>query len=84
LPELDEEYEARCDDENMDRAARMRHCEEDSIWQNHLQNQEWNLDQRARQLDVCEAHLRRQECRCDRRDASLRAARLQGRGRRLQ
>jgi hypothetical protein len=27
LPELDEEYEARRDDENMDRTTRMRHCE---------------------------------------------------------
>jgi hypothetical protein len=40
LPELDKEYEARHDDENMDRAARMRQCEEDLIWRNHLQNQE--------------------------------------------
>jgi hypothetical protein len=47
-PELDEEYEVMLDDENMDRAAYMRHYEEDLIWQNHLQNQEWNLDQRAR------------------------------------
>ena len=36
LPELDEEYEARHDDENMDRAARMSHCEEDLIWRNRL------------------------------------------------
>jgi hypothetical protein len=38
--ELDEEYEARRDDENMNRNARMRHCEEDLIWWNHLQNEE--------------------------------------------
>jgi hypothetical protein len=25
-PELDEEYEARCDDEDMDHTTRMRHC----------------------------------------------------------
>jgi hypothetical protein len=56
--ELDEEYEARRDDENMDRTARMRHCEEDLIWRNRLENEEWNLNQRARQLDVREAHLR--------------------------
>jgi hypothetical protein len=79
--ELDEEYEARRDDENMDCGARMRHCEEDLIWQNRLQNQEWNLNQRARQLDVREAYLCRCERRCDRRDANLRAARLWGRGR---
>jgi hypothetical protein len=30
--ELDEEYETRSDDENMDRTARMRHCKEDLIW----------------------------------------------------
>jgi hypothetical protein len=47
LPELDE-YEARRDDENMDRVAHMRHCEEDLIWRKHLQNQEWNLDECAR------------------------------------
>jgi hypothetical protein len=80
-PKLDEEYEARRDDENMDRTARMRHCEEDLIWQNCLQNEEWNLNQRARQLDVCESHLRRWEHRCDRREANLRAAKLRGRGR---
>jgi hypothetical protein len=80
-PELDEEYEARRDDENMDRNARMRHCEEDLIWRNHLQNEEWNLNQRARQVDVREAHICRQEHRCDRREADLHAARLQGRGR---
>jgi hypothetical protein len=78
---LDEEYEAKRDDENMDRVACMRHCEEDLIWRNRLQNQEWNLNQRERQLDVCEAHLRRREHICDRRDADLRAARLRGRRR---
>jgi hypothetical protein len=30
-PELDEEYEVRRDDENIDRTACMRHCEEDLI-----------------------------------------------------
>jgi hypothetical protein len=65
----------------MDRTACMRHCEEDLIWQNRLQNEEWNLNQRARQLDVCEAHLRRHEHRCDRREADLHAVRLRGRGR---
>jgi hypothetical protein len=83
-PELDEEYEARRDDENMDRTARMRHCEEDLIWQNHLQNEEWNLNERARQVDVREAHIRRRERIYDKRETDLRAARLQGRGRGLQ
>jgi hypothetical protein len=81
LSELDEEYEARRDDENMDRTVRMRHCEEDLIWWNRLQNGEWNLNQRARQLDVCEAHLHRWEHICDRREVDLHAARLRGRGR---
>jgi hypothetical protein len=40
LSELDEEYEVRRDDENIDHNARMRHCEEDLIWRNHLQNEE--------------------------------------------
>jgi hypothetical protein len=70
----------RLGDENMDRTARMRHCEEDLIWWNRLQNGEWNLNQRARQLDVWEAHLRRWEHICDRRKADLHAARLRGRG----
>jgi hypothetical protein len=83
-PELDEEYEARRDDENMDRTARMKHCEEDLIWRNRLQNEEWNLNQRARQLDVHEVHLRRWERRCDRCEADIRAGRLRGRGRGLQ
>jgi hypothetical protein len=78
---LDEEYEAKRDDENMDRAVCMMHCEEDLIWRNRLQNQEWNLNQRERQLDVCETHLHRREHICDRRDADLRAARLWGRRR---
>jgi hypothetical protein len=80
-PELDEEYEVRRDNENIDRTACMRHCEEDLIWRNHLQNEEWNLNQRARQLDIREAHLCRREHICDRREADLRSARLWGRGR---
>jgi hypothetical protein len=40
-----------------------------------------NLNQHARQLDVCEAHLRRRKRRCDRYEADLRDARLRGRGR---
>jgi len=80
-PELDEEYAARREDENMDRNARRRRWEEDLIWRNRLQMQEWNLNQRGRELDVREAHLRRRERRCDRREADIRAARMRGRGR---
>jgi hypothetical protein len=46
--ELDEEYEARHDDENMDRTACMRHWEDDLISQNCLEMEERNLNQRAR------------------------------------
>jgi hypothetical protein len=42
-PELDEEYAARRDDEDMDRIARMRQCEEDLSWHNRLEMEEWNL-----------------------------------------
>jgi hypothetical protein len=47
LPELDEEYEARCDDEDMD-PSRMRHWEEDLILCNRLEMEERNLNLRAR------------------------------------
>jgi hypothetical protein len=50
------------------------------IWRTHLQRQEYNLNQRARQLDLHEAHLHRCECRCDHREAEVRAARLNGNG----
>ena len=80
-PELDKDYAARREDENMDRNAHHRRWEEDLIWWNRLQMQEWNLNQRERQLDVRETHLRRRERRCNRREADIRAARMRGRGR---
>jgi hypothetical protein len=43
--------------------------------------EERNLNHRARQLDIHEAHLRRWEHRCDRHDTDLRATRVRGRAR---
>jgi hypothetical protein len=43
-----------------------------------MQREEHNLNQHARQLDVREAHLRRCEHRCDRREAKIHAARMRG------
>jgi hypothetical protein len=43
-----------------------------------MQRQEYNLNQRRRQLDVREAPLRVRECRCDHREAEIRAARMRG------
>jgi hypothetical protein len=43
-----------------------------------MQKQEYNLNQRRRQLDVREAHLRVHEHRCDRREAEIRATRMRG------
>jgi hypothetical protein len=37
--------------------ARQRHRGEDLIWRTSMQRQEYNLNQRRRQLDVREAHL---------------------------
>jgi hypothetical protein len=48
------------------------------IWRTSMQRQEYNLNQRRRQLDVHEAYLRVRECRCDRREAKIRAARMRG------
>jgi hypothetical protein len=81
VSELDEEYEARRDDENMNHISHMRQSEEDLIWWDCLQNEEWNLNQHVRQLDIREAHLSRWERICDRHEADLHAGRLWGRGR---
>jgi hypothetical protein len=40
VSELDEEYEARRDDENMNHISHMRQSEEDLIWWDRLQNEE--------------------------------------------
>jgi hypothetical protein len=50
------------------------------IWHTRLQMEEYNLNQCARQLDICEAHLRRQEHSCDCREGNVRATRLRGIG----
>jgi hypothetical protein len=46
-----------------------------------MQREEYNLNQRARALDICETHLCRRECRCDRREAEVHVARVSGTGR---
>jgi hypothetical protein len=43
-----------------------------------MQREEYNLNQRTRQLDVREAHLCIRECRYDRREAEIHAARMRG------
>jgi hypothetical protein len=49
------------------------------IWRTNMQRQEYNLNQRTRQLDVRKAHLCVHEHRCDHREAEIRAARMRGR-----
>jgi hypothetical protein len=56
--ELDFEYESRLQEEQMDRAACLRRWEEDLVWRNRMQNEELSLNQRERQFNVREAHLR--------------------------
>jgi hypothetical protein len=43
-----------------------------------MQRQEYNINQRRRQLDVREAHLRVRERRCDHHEAEIRVARMRG------
>jgi hypothetical protein len=59
-----------------DQNAHRRHRGKDLIWHTRLRRQEFNLNQRAQQLDVREAHLHRRERRCDRRELEVHAARL--------
>jgi hypothetical protein len=61
-----------------DQSACRRHRGEDLIWRTHLQRQEYNLNQRARQLDIHEAHLHRCEHICDHREVEVHAAGLVG------
>jgi hypothetical protein len=77
-PENDEEYEDREMNYEAERQARQRHRGEDLIWLTSMQRQEYNLNQRRRQLDIHKAHLRVRERRCDRREAEIRAARMRG------
>jgi hypothetical protein len=76
--ELDEEYQIRRDDEEVEHNARQRNRGEYLIWCTHLEMKMYNLNQRARQLNVHEAHLHRCEHRCDHRETEVRAARLGG------
>jgi hypothetical protein len=43
-----------------------------------MQRQEYNLNQRRRQLDVREVHLHVRERRCDQREAEIHVARMRG------
>jgi hypothetical protein len=52
---------------------------EDLIWHTNMQWREYKLNQRTRQLNVREAHLRVREHRCDHREAEIHAARMRGR-----
>jgi hypothetical protein len=58
--------------------AHWRRRGKDLIWRTRLKRQEYNLNRHARALDIPEAHLRRHESRCDRREAKVRAARVSG------
>jgi hypothetical protein len=80
-PEDDEEYENMRRNYEADQNARRRNKGEDLIWCTRLQRQENNLNQRAQQFDLHEAHLRRRESRCDRHEIEVLTARLSGRGR---
>jgi hypothetical protein len=62
-----------------ERQTCQRHWAENLIWHTNMQRQEYNLNRRTRQLDICEAHLHVRECRCDRREPQIHAARLRGR-----
>jgi hypothetical protein len=64
-------YEAECH-------ARRRHMGEDLIWRTRMQREEYNLNHHAWQLDVREAHVRRHECRYDRHEVEINAARMRG------
>jgi hypothetical protein len=63
----------------VERQARQRHRGKYLIWHTNMQRQEYNLNQRTRQLNVHEAHLRVREHRGDRHEAEIRASRMRGR-----
>jgi hypothetical protein len=73
-PEDDEQYEERHCNYEAERHVCRRHMGEDLIWCTRMQSEEYNINQRARQLDIREVHVRR----CDRREAEIRAARMRG------
>jgi hypothetical protein len=76
--ENDEEYEDREMNYQAERQARQRHRGKNLIWRTSMQRQEYNLNQRRRQLDVREAHLHVCERRCDHREVKIRAPRMRG------
>jgi hypothetical protein len=76
--EDNEEYNNREFNYEAKRRAHQRHRGEDLIWCTSMQRQEYNLNQHRRQLDVREAQLRVRECRCDCREAEIRAAIMRG------
>jgi hypothetical protein len=78
--ELDEEYENMRLNLEAERNACQRHKGEDLIWRTRMQREEYNLNQRAQQLDVHEAHLHRCERRCDHHKIEIRAIRMRGMG----
>jgi hypothetical protein len=49
-------------------------------WHNRVEMEEYNVNLRAQQLDICEANLCRHEHECDRCEAEVRVAKLSGRG----
>jgi hypothetical protein len=77
-PEDDERYENREINYEAECQAHRRHRGEDFIWRTHMQMGEYNLNQRAWQLDIREAHLHVRECRCDRCEAEIHATRMRG------
>jgi hypothetical protein len=75
--EEDEQYEDRRHNYEAKCHARQRNRGKDLIWHTRMQREKYNLNQRAQQLDIHEAHLRRRERRCDHRDAEIHVARIQ-------
>jgi hypothetical protein len=80
-PEDDEQYEDMHHNYEADQNAHRRHRGEDLIWRTRLERQEYNLNQRARALDIREANLRRRELQCDRRETAVHTARVSRTGR---
>jgi hypothetical protein len=77
-PKDDEQYEDRHCNYEVEHHACRSHRGEDLIWHTRMQREEYNLNQRARRLDVHEAHLRRRERICDHREVEICLARMSG------
>jgi hypothetical protein len=77
-PEDDEQYEDKEINYEAERQAHRRHCGKDLIWHCRIERDQYNLNQRRRQLDIREAYLCVRECRCDHHEAEIRAARMRG------